>query len=338
MRYDVIIAGASFAGLSVASQLEGDILLIDRKEIGAGQTSACATFYKTLEKLGCENSVIQTFNKIVLHLKKREIKIKLAKTMCTFDYKIFCETFLPKGAKIIKTAVRGIRENSVVTDSSEFQSDYIADCTGWRAVLASSLREGFVDREKQAFGIETVVDYEDDALHFFLDPKIIEKGAAWIFPVDKKSRIGVASYVGRTNLMPELGGFLDMMDLEIGNDVHGGYIPYMMRDPTVDNVFLVGDSAGQVPPVTGEGIRKSVYFGKACGGIIQVIIDKKMTLEQGLKEYRNIVKRITRNYYRLMLSLQNFYVRRGVPKVIEMMSDEGISKRAENILERYSRV
>ncbi|MFQ5795015.1 MAG: sigma-70 family RNA polymerase sigma factor [Candidatus Bipolaricaulia bacterium] len=39
MDYEVVIAGASFAGLSVASHLSGRILLIDRADIGAHQTS-----------------------------------------------------------------------------------------------------------------------------------------------------------------------------------------------------------------------------------------------------------------------------------------------------------
>ena len=43
-EYDVIIAGASFAGLAVASRItRGKVLLIDRKEIGAYQVSTCGT-------------------------------------------------------------------------------------------------------------------------------------------------------------------------------------------------------------------------------------------------------------------------------------------------------
>ncbi|NIW91899.1 MAG: hypothetical protein GWN20_03100 [Phycisphaerae bacterium] len=48
--YDVIIAGASFAGLAVANQLSGHkVLLIDRKPNGAGQTSACGTICRFFE-------------------------------------------------------------------------------------------------------------------------------------------------------------------------------------------------------------------------------------------------------------------------------------------------
>jgi glycine/D-amino acid oxidase-like deaminating enzyme len=43
--YDVLICGASFAGLTVARELSGAgarVLMIDRYEIGERQTSACA--------------------------------------------------------------------------------------------------------------------------------------------------------------------------------------------------------------------------------------------------------------------------------------------------------
>ena len=45
--HDAIIAGASFAGLILADNLDGDILLIDRKEIGSKQTSACHIHFGT---------------------------------------------------------------------------------------------------------------------------------------------------------------------------------------------------------------------------------------------------------------------------------------------------
>jgi len=56
MRYDVVTAGASFAGLAVAAQLRGKrVLLLDRKPIGTGQTSACGTLVCTVRALGLMN-------------------------------------------------------------------------------------------------------------------------------------------------------------------------------------------------------------------------------------------------------------------------------------------
>ena len=58
--WDVIICGASFAGLAVARAMSGSgarVLLLDRYEIGERQTSACAAPTELLAHLGLEASV-----------------------------------------------------------------------------------------------------------------------------------------------------------------------------------------------------------------------------------------------------------------------------------------
>jgi len=37
--------------------------------------------------------------------------------------------------------------------------------------------------------------------------------------------------------------FIRTLGLEISG-IHGGYIPFGLREPVVDNLFMVGDSAG----------------------------------------------------------------------------------------------
>ena len=54
---DVLVCGASFAGLAVARELAGsgaDVLLIDRYEIGERATSACAAPLPWLEAMGLD--------------------------------------------------------------------------------------------------------------------------------------------------------------------------------------------------------------------------------------------------------------------------------------------
>ena len=61
---DVLICGASFAGLALARELEGTgarVLMLDRYEIGERQTSACAAPTEWLERLGLRDSIRQSF-------------------------------------------------------------------------------------------------------------------------------------------------------------------------------------------------------------------------------------------------------------------------------------
>ena len=59
-RVEVLICGASFAGLAVARELAGSgasVLVVDRYEIGERQTSACACPTPWLEALGLSDSI-----------------------------------------------------------------------------------------------------------------------------------------------------------------------------------------------------------------------------------------------------------------------------------------
>ena len=314
-EYDAIIAGASFAGLIAADNIEGNVLLIDKKEIGSGQTSACATFTSVLEGLGCKSSILQEFDTLVLHIPE-EREVEFVEPVSTFDYEKFCKTIAHRiNAKILKTSVKGIGGQTVITGSGNFDSQCIIDCTGWRAALASSLKNDYVDRQKLAFGIESEVKYTDDRLHFFIDPNIIAQGAAWIFPIGNKSRVGLANYAGKTKLLPELTGFLKTMSLDV-EAIHGGYIPFGLREPVMGNIFMVGDSAGHAPPTTGEGIRYAIKYSRECARIVQNIIDGDKTLEYGLCEYRDVVYRSKRGYSMLM-NMQDRLMANLVPETIK---------------------
>ena len=289
MDYDCIIAGGSFAGLAAANQVKrGRVLLIDKKEPGTFQRSACGTLFPTVEELGLEDTVLQTFETIIVHIDSKRVVFNLPYPFCTIDYKKFCGMMLERSrAEFLRATVLGLRGDRVITDKGEFGSPCIIDASGWKAVLAGSLRKEFVRKEDLSFGIETVLDYSDDSLHFWWNG-FTEKGVTWIFPCNGKSRMGIGSYIGETRLKEGLKTFLEKFDLEMA-ELHGGFFPHRLREPTVENIFLIGDSAGQCMPFTGEGIRLALHFGGACGTIVQRVIDGKINLKQGLDDYRNFV-------------------------------------------------
>lgn len=316
MKYDAIIVGASFAGLAVASRLRGNILLIDRKEIGVGQTSACGTTLNVLEALGCLDSVLQIYNTGFIHTSSNTIEYDLPYSFCAFDYQKLCQTLVKQvEAKIIKADVSGQTNDCVMTDEGPFHGTCIIDASGWKAVLASSLEKGFVHRSQLSFGIESTVNYEGEGLHFWLDPQLIGRGVGWLFPCGKQARFGVGSYIGETSLQKALSSFLSDFGLQLA-DVHGGFFPSKLRKPTVSSTFLVGDAAGQCEPFTGFGIRPAIYFSLKCAEAVQQVIDKEISLEEGLQRYNELVRTYHRHYtflgglQKLLLVLPNSWLTR----------------------------
>src|SRR2546423_1450800 len=90
---DVLICGASFAGLAVARELAGAdarVMVVDRYEIGERQTSACAAPTEWLRRMGVEGSIRQTFQELIVHTPFADARYALPWTFSTFDYRELC--------------------------------------------------------------------------------------------------------------------------------------------------------------------------------------------------------------------------------------------------------
>jgi flavin-dependent dehydrogenase len=298
--WDVVIAGASFAGLATASEVRGKAVVLDQFPLGTHQTSACGTFVRTLRELGCEDSILRTFDHLVLHM-PRPIRIPLIDPLCTFDYKRLCERlFAQSRAKFVRATVRGLEGREVLTDDGGFTGRCLVDATGWRAVLANGAR----GRDRHlAFGVEVDTDWEDEEIRFIVDPSIVPWGAAWIFPTDNGSRVGVGSYGPMNGLKSSLATMLRRLDVE-GHNLHGGAIPWDLRTGARGKVFLVGDSAGSALPLTLEGIRRSLQAGRLCGRIINDVVQGRLDLTEGLRRYDSVVYK-RRWTYRLLATIQS---------------------------------
>src|SRR3712207_4694334 len=92
--FDVVVCGASFAGLAVARELRATsarVLVVDRYEIGERQTSACAAPTEWLRNLGLEHAILQTFASIVVHTRASTTRWPMPWTWSTFDYRGVCD-------------------------------------------------------------------------------------------------------------------------------------------------------------------------------------------------------------------------------------------------------
>ena len=305
-EFDVIIIGASFAGLAVASKLRGNILLIDRFNIGEFQISACGAPYDVVKEIGCEDSVLQVSNIFSFHVNKKRINFYLEKPYCTFDFKKFCQILASRTNALFKIEnVKRVekKDNFIVyTNERKFTSKILVDASGWKAAAAKSLKPDYVHSEMLSFGIETEVPYKDEAFHFFYEPDFLKEGISWIFPCGDFSRFGVASYTGARKLNQKLDSFLARYDLKCG-EIHGGFFCYCLKEPVVEEMFVAGCAQGQTLPLTGEGIRRSLFYGRKLGAIIQKILDNEISLEKGVDEYTELALSKSKEY-NLLLRLQ----------------------------------
>lgn len=298
MGWPAVIAGASFAGLAVASGIDAEVALLDRFPVGEHQTSACATFRSSLEELGATRAILRSFDSIVLHM-PRPLRVQLVDPLCTFDYAALCQELLARAqAKLFLADVRGVTGHAVQTNLGPFVSPILVDATGWTSRLGSFLDPKLADVHRLTVGLETRVDLGEDDMHFFVDPRLIPWGAAWIFPVDHGCRVGVASYAGGDGVREAFERLMRLLGVLPGG-VHGGAIPWALRPGTVGDIFLVGDAAGLAPPMTAEGIRIALRFGGYCGRLLDQVINGPLPLEDAVSQYRDAVRRLRLKYWLL---------------------------------------
>ena len=288
-EFDVLVCGASFAGLAVCRELSGAgarVLMIDRYEVGERQTSACAAPTVWLEKLGLQSSIRQTFPDLVFHTPLKSFRWRLPWTFSTFDYRELCALLRAQAPDVaFDTATVEARDGfTLKTDRGELSAPLIVDALGWRRVLSNAPKPIQPPNARLSRGLEVHPEGTGEDLELWLDPKYVRAGYSWSFPAHDEVRVGVGSFDPHDRVKEptvRLAG-----DLELpAEGYQGNWIPHQMRAATEDGIFFAGDSAGHCLPTTAEGIRTAFYFGLACGRELRLVLAGRQTREQALARY-----------------------------------------------------
>jgi flavin-dependent dehydrogenase len=287
---DVLICGASFAGLAVARELAGSgarVLMIDRYEIGERQTSACGIPTEWLQAMDLMSSLRQTFDELVVHTPRRTSRWQLPWTFSTFDYRELCALMWDQAATPeleFETATVLSRSGDVVeTDRGELSAPLIVDGLGWRRVLSNAAPIQ-PPNARLSRGLEVHPPGRGEEMELWLDAGCIRAGYAWSFPAGDELRVGVGSFWPEHHVKGPTVRLAHHLGLP-AEGYQGNWIPHQLRRAVEDGVFFTGDSAGHCLPLTAEGIRTAIYFGLAAGREIRAVIDGGHTRERALERY-----------------------------------------------------
>jgi menaquinone-9 beta-reductase len=303
-RADVLVCGASFAGLAVARELAdcgADVLVVDRYEIGERQTSACAVPTPWLHALGVREAIRQELPCMAFHTPHGSARFRLPWSWSSFDYRTLChelwdqcdarfevakvEALSPCAATTAR--VEGERAGDVVvrTDRGDVRAPLVVDALGWRRVLGAGSNvqppEALISR-----GLEVHPDARggDTDLDVWIDRSLIRHGYAWSVPADGEQRVGVGSYEPRDHVKEPTRAIADRLGVPAVR-YQGNWFPHALRPAVEQGVFFAGDSAGHCFPLSGEGIRTAFYFGIACGRELRRVLAGEATRGQALAAY-----------------------------------------------------
>jgi flavin-dependent dehydrogenase len=296
---DVLICGASFAGLAIARELAGsgaDVLIVDRYEIGERQTSACGIPTEWLRRLGLMDSERQRFDTLVMHTPHGTSRYRLPWTFSTFDYRELCQllwrdcdaTFetakvngrAPSGGR---PAANGTGMIAIETDRGTISAPLVVDALGWRRMLA--VGDGYQPPDAPlSRGLEVHPHGSGEDLEIWIDRRYVPAGYGWSFPARDELRIGVGSFDPRFHVRETT----ELLAEDLGQDrvrYQGNWIPHEIRRGTEGGVFFAGDSAGHCLPLSAEGIRTALYFGIALGRELRGVVEGSQSRAQAESAY-----------------------------------------------------
>jgi flavin-dependent dehydrogenase len=282
---DVLVCGASFAGLAVARELTGSgarVLVLDRYEIGERQTSACGIPTEWLRALGLMPSARQEFGRLVVHTPHGTARLELPWTFSTFDYPELCALLWEQSDAAFETAtVSGRTGDTVHTDRGDLRAPLVVDALGWRRVLGGGYQPPDAPLSR---GLEVHPWGAGDEMEIWIDRRYVPAGYGWSFPAGDELRIGVGSFDPRFHVKDTTVLLAEDLEREPVR-YQGNWIPHKLRDATEDGVFFAGDSAGHCLPLTAEGIRTAFYFGIACGRELRAVVEGRQSAARALARY-----------------------------------------------------
>jgi flavin-dependent dehydrogenase len=336
---DVLVCGASFAGLALARELRASrarVTVLDRYEIGERQTSACAAPTEWLENMGVEGSIRQRFRSLVFHTPTARARWPFPYEYATFDYRELCRLLWEQCDAEFETAkVQGISSNvagsgaegvadgeiTVSTDRGDIRARAIVDAMGWRRVLGTGVQPPEAPLSR---GLEVHPAGSTGEMEVWVDRALVRSGYGWSFAAGDELRIGVGSYEPRDHVKDPTVRLARAVGSEPVR-YQGNWIPHKIRPATEDGVFFVGDSAGHCIPLTAEGIRTAFYFGIACGRELRAVADGRQDVATALRRYHafsaghawkfdrllDLQRLIPRLHPRLLDQLVRVFARRG---------------------------
>jgi menaquinone-9 beta-reductase len=292
---DVLICGASFAGLAVARELAdcgASVLLIDRYQLGERATSACAAPTPWLRALGLSAAIRQEIPYMRFTTPHGSVRYRLPWSWSAFDYRQLCQLLYAQTGARFETAK--VQERvppdasvpgdaiSVRTDRGVLRAPLVVDALGWRRQLGRTPNQP--PESPLSRGLEVHPEGHGEELDVWIERSLVRRGYGWRVPAAGEARVGVASYAPRDHVRQPTVELAERLDLEAVR-YQGNWFPHRLRPATEDAIFFVGDSAGHCFPLSGEGIRTALYFGIACGRELTAVLRHQRSRADALERY-----------------------------------------------------
>ncbi len=285
-NYDLVVVGASFAGLACAESAAREglkTLVMDKKRAAGASTQSTGIFVKEIaESISIPQKLCRKIAGIRLYAPNMQFVDLLSPDyyfLATDTEKVLdwmASQTAAQGAKFTYgSAVRRIDvRSSHMAINDEVRASYLVGADGAKSTVAQQL--GLGRNKKFLLGTECEVALtaavHPEFMHVFLDPQLAPGYIGWIVPGVNHLQIGLA---GRLPHKVALAPFLKKLSrfFKAEFTIHkkrSGLIPCggLVSNWYSRRACLLGDAAGMVSPLTAGGIHPAIAAGEKLGHAI----------------------------------------------------------------------
>jgi digeranylgeranylglycerophospholipid reductase len=285
-EFDLIIVGASFAGLVCArvATIRGlrTVVIESKREPGARIHTTGILVKEADEEIDTPPHLTRTIHGVRLYAPN----LKFIDLFAPGYYFLTTDTdgllrwladeARDAGAEIICGRRLSLAERqgaSIVLPEFALRARFLVGADGARSTVARLF--GLGRNRRFLIGLEReyadLPEADPNFLHCFLDTRRARGYLAWVAPAPGFFQAGLA-----TNTKPDLAGFLAHADRIFGFSIaevverRSGLIPVggPVMPSGASSVLLIGDAAGHVSPLTGGGIRLAFRYGRRAAQLI----------------------------------------------------------------------
>ena len=321
--WDAIIVGAGPSGCAAAFDLAKSgrkVLLLDRCQFP--RTKACAGALSMKAVAALRYSINPVIRRVCTRMVmgkglekttffRGELPVNVMTVRSEFD--AFClQQTVAAGAEFqIVSGVHGVTQHEhhvmVNTDEGDLRCRFLIGADGANSRIRSLTKE-FSD-VTLGFALETCLPMtHGNSIEMEFDFGCVKNGYGWVFPKDDHLNVGLYTnapgvkisrqeldiYVQRKCGTRPTGGV-------VGHHIGFGGPRYLPRSK---RVFLIGDAAGMVDPLLGEGI----YFAIRSGQIAAAAIEGGVVYEgDALRSFKRGLKSLQRDLSFCHLAAYLFY-------------------------------
>lgn len=289
--YDVIVVGGGVGGLSLASRLEGlNVLVFEKsKEITLRDSGIVSSQFDEFFK--SKGMIKEKINKMELLSRKELVTIKTRKP---FAYILKREKFTShlrklagRKAEIKYETVTGVSYSqgsaAVRTKSGENKCRVVVGADGCNSIVR---RAAGIRQPRSSIGIMIITEsMKGRNIKVFFNKHYSPDFFSWIIPRNRE--YGIISTIRPREYMDF---FRAKENLGEGR-IYSYPIPVGSTKSFSDNTILIGDSCGQVKPLTGGGIMFSLRAAKHAGRTITSAFSDNRFDRRHLESYERAWKR-----------------------------------------------